>query len=267
MMAALNVTDLTVTTRDGDVLVDGASWSIAPGERVGIIGESGSGKSLTALAILGLLPDGLRASGAVEFDGVNLLTASSASLRSVRGARIAMVFQEPLTALDPLMRLGKQIAGPLRLHRGLSKSEAAAEALRLAGLVQLPEPERILRSFPWEISGGQRQRVALAMALACSPDVLIADEPTTALDVTVQAQILELLDDVAAASGASLVFISHDLPVVASLTRNLVVMRAGQVVERTTVDRALAGADHPYTRELIAAARASTLSTVPGGAS
>ncbi|WP_413451333.1 ABC transporter ATP-binding protein [Georgenia phoenicis] len=255
-MTLLDVRDLTVRTADGRAVVDGVTWSLDAGERLGIIGESGSGKSLTALAVLGLVPEGMSVTGQVLLDGVDLLSLPARSLRRVRGARVAMVFQEPLTALDPLMTIGRQIAGPLRLHRRLRGAAARSAAAELCRLVRLPEVDRVLDSYPWQLSGGQRQRAGLALALACEPDVLLADEPTTALDVTVQAEILDLLDDVARRTGCALVFISHDLPVVARLAQDLVVMHDGVVVERTTVRAALAGAEHPYTRQLIAAARA-----------
>ncbi|MFE4463634.1 ATP-binding cassette domain-containing protein [Oerskovia sp. NPDC056781] len=254
----LEVRDLTVRTSSGRVLLDHVSWRVAPGERLGVIGESGSGKSLTAAAVLGLLPDGMTATGQVLLDGTDLLTLGERALRRVRGARIAMVFQEPLTALDPLMTIGRQIAGPLRLHRKVSRARAAEIAADLCRLVRLDDTERILGSYPWQLSGGQRQRACLAMALACEPDVLIADEPTTALDVTVQAEILDLLDDLIERTGTALVFVSHDLPVVARVTRDLVVMRHGKVVEATSVDRALTEPEDPYTRTLLAAARAVT---------
>src|SRR5690606_14629175 len=175
----LEVRDLTVRTSSGRVLLDHVSWRVAPGERLGVIGESGSGKSLTAAAILGLLPDGMTATGQVLLDGTDLLPLGEKAMRRVRGARIAMVFQEPLTALDPLMTIGRQIAGPLRLHRKVSRARAAELAAELCRLVRLDDTERILGSYPWQLSGGQRQRACLAMALACEPDVLIADEPTT----------------------------------------------------------------------------------------
>jgi peptide/nickel transport system ATP-binding protein len=256
----LEVRDLTVTTSTGRTLLDGVSWSLAAGGRLGVVGESGSGKSLTAAAVLGLLPEGMRATGQVLLDGTDLLTLRGRRLDRVRGAEIAMVFQEPLTALDPLMTVGRQIAGPLRLHRGLRGSAAREETARLARLVRLDDTERILGSYPWQLSGGQRQRVALAMALACEPRVLLADEPTTALDVTVQAEVLDLLDDLVDRTGVALVLVSHDLPVIARVARDLVVMRDGRVVESTTVADALAGGEAAYTRELVAAARAVTTS-------
>ncbi|WP_448630465.1 ATP-binding cassette domain-containing protein [Cellulomonas soli] len=255
-MSLLEVEDLTVRTSTGRTLLDGVSWSVDRGGRLGVIGESGSGKSLTTAAVLGLLPDGMTATGRVLLDGTDLLALSERQRAAIRGARVATVFQEPLTALDPLMAVGRQITGPLRLHRGLRGSAARAEATRLARLVRLDDTDRILRSYPWQLSGGQRQRVAIAMALACGPDVLLADEPTTALDVTVQAEVLDLLDELVTSTGTALVLVTHDLPVVARVADDLVVMRDGQVRERTTVAAALAGASDPYTRELIAAARA-----------
>lgn len=258
MTALLQVEDLAVTTSTGRRILDGVSWSLDAGGRLGVVGESGSGKSMTALAVLGLLPEGMRATGRVLLDGEDLLTLPPRRLARVRGGQVAMVFQEPRTALDPFMTVGRQITGPLRLHRGLRGAAARAEAARLARLVHLDDTERILGSYPWQLSGGQRQRVALAMALACEPRVLLADEPTTALDVTVQAEVLDLLDDLVDRTGVALVFVTHDLPVVARVARDLVVMRDGRVVEHTSVGAALAGGEAAYTRELVGAARAVT---------
>ena len=255
-MTGLEVRDLTVRTSGGRTLLDSVSWEVPFGGRLGIIGESGSGKSLTAAAVLGLLPEGMTATGQVLLDGRDLLSLGERAMRRVRGAQVAMVFQEPLTALDPLMTVGRQVAGPLRLHRGVSRARARELTADLFRLVRLDDAERILGSYPWQLSGGQRQRVSLAMALACEPRVLLADEPTTALDVTVQAEMLDLLDDVVERTGTTLVFVSHDLPVVARVARDLVVMRSGQVVEASTVAQALEAPAHPYTRQLLAAARA-----------
>ncbi len=255
---SLVIKDLTVTTSGGKTLLDNISWSVDSGKRLGIIGESGSGKSLTAQAILGLLPHGMKATGSIQFNGKELLGAPESELRHIRGAQIAMVFQEPLTALDPLMKVGKQIAGPLKLHTSLSKTQIVARSRELLELVSLRDVDRMLGSYPWQLSGGQRQRVSIAMALACEPELLIADEPTTALDVTVQAEILDLLSEVIDKTGTTLVFVSHDLPVISKVAEGLVVMRHGQVVENTTVPEALSAPAHPYTRTLLEAARAVT---------
>lgn len=258
----LVIEGLSVTTADGVRLLDDCSWSVEAGKRVGVIGESGSGKSLTAQAILGLLPRGMTAEGSIRFDGEELLGRPQNWLTRIRGRQIAMVFQEPLTALDPLMKVGRQISGPLKLHTRLSASGRRERIADLLRQVALTDTERILDSYPWQLSGGQRQRISMAMALACEPQVLIADEPTTALDVTVQAEILQLLDDLIAGRGITLVFISHDLPVVSRVASELVVMRNGQVVETTSLDGALHDPAHPYTRQLIQAAREIT--SIPG---
>lgn len=255
---SLVIENLTVVTSGGKVLLDNVSWSVESGGRLGLIGESGSGKSLTAQAVLGLLPDGMKASGSIKFNGRELLGASESELRKVRGAQIAMIFQEPLTALDPLMKVGKQLAGPLKLHTSLSGSQIAARSRELLELVSLTDLERIMNSYPWQLSGGQRQRVSIAMALACEPELLIADEPTTALDVTVQADILDLLAQIIKKMGTTLIFVSHDLPVISKVAEQLVVMKDGQIMEATTVAAALSAPAHPYTRTLLEAARAVT---------
>lgn len=255
---SLEIRDLTVVTSAGKTLLDRVSWTVGSGSRLGIIGESGSGKSLTAQAILGLLPQGMKATGSIRFNGTEILGAPESELQKIRGNHIAMVFQEPLTALDPLMKVGKQIAGPLKLHTSLSKSQITERTRELLELVSLRDIDRIMGSYPWQLSGGQRQRVSIAMALACEPELLIADEPTTALDVTVQAEILELLAEIIEKTGTTLVFVSHDLPVISTVANGLVVMKDGHVVEETTVSQALSGADHPYTRSLLEAARAVT---------
>ncbi|MEU5726997.1 ABC transporter ATP-binding protein [Micromonospora sp. NPDC047738] len=252
-MTILETTGLTITL-DGQALVRDVSFGLAARDRVGLIGESGSGKSLTALALLGLLPPGMRTSGRVLIDGEDLLGAPDRQWRRVRGRTVSIVFQEPLTALDPLMPVGRQIAGPLRLHQGLNRSDAERRAIDWCGRVHLPDPARLVRALPHELSGGQRQRVALAMALACRPRLLIADEPTTALDVTVQAQILTLLDELIEETGVGLLFISHDLPVVAGLARRLLVMRTGQLVESGPVDDVLHRPRSGYARQLVASA-------------
>jgi ABC transporter, ATP-binding protein, oligopeptide/dipeptide uptake family len=213
---SLSITDLNVWIGDAHIL-RGITLEVPDGQHVGIIGSSGSGKSMLSLAIMGLLPEGARVEGSIRWNGRELVGASERELRSLRGSQISMMFQDPATSLDPLMRLGKQIALPLRRHRGL-RGAALREAIdRALAEVALPDPARIARSFPYEVSGGQRQRVALAMTLAASPSLLIADEPTTALDVTVQRTVLDLLDEVTRERGVSLLFISHDLPVVARM--------------------------------------------------
>ncbi len=252
-MTVLETTGLTITL-DGQPLVRDVSFGLAARDRVGLIGESGSGKSLTALALLGLLPPGMRTSGRILIDGQDHLGAPDRQWRRVRGRTVSIVFQEPLTALDPLMPVGRQIAGPLRLHQGLNRSDAERRAIEWCDRVHLPDPARLVRALPHELSGGQRQRVALAMALACRPRVLIADEPTTALDVTVQAQILTLLDELIEETGVGLLFISHDLPVVAGLARHLLVMRNGRLVESGLVDDVLRRPRSDYARQLVASA-------------
>jgi peptide/nickel transport system ATP-binding protein len=250
----LEVAALTVAV-DGRALVDDASFTVAAGERVGIIGESGSGKSVTSLAVTGLLGGGLTSSGSVLLNGTEVVGAPDRALRPLRGPVASLLFQEPLTALDPLMRVGRQIAEPMRRHLGV-RGQELQDAVRVAlEDVSLPDP-RIARAYPHELSGGQRQRVATAIALAAKPKLLIADEPTTALDVTVQDEILALLERLVAERDMALLFISHDLAVVARMTDRVIVMRRGKAVEQGPVARIVGAPEHPYTQALVASARA-----------
>ncbi len=230
------------------VAVDGVSFDVAPGRTLGIVGESGSGKSVTSLAIMGLLPKGAaRISGQVHFAGDELLSASDATLRDLRGDRMAMIFQEPMTSLNPAHRIGDQIAEAVIRHRGMSRDAAREHAVKMLERVRIPEARARANDYPHKLSGGMRQRVMIAMALACDPRLLIADEPTTALDVTIQAQILDLLRDLREETGAAVILITHDLGVVAEVADEVVVMYAGQVVERAPVDDLFRMPQHPYT--------------------
>ncbi|GAA1395951.1 ABC transporter ATP-binding protein [Pseudonocardia kongjuensis] len=258
---ALRLANLDVHA-GGRTLVHGVDLELAPGERLGLIGESGSGKSLTAYAALGLLDESLRATGTVELAGVdgNLLDAGEAALCRARGRTASMVFQEPMTALNPLMRVGAQIAEVLLEHRTVpGRSAAATAAVELLERVRMPDPEQAVRAYPHQLSGGQRQRVVLAIAMANAPALLVCDEPTTALDVTVQGQVLELITELARERGTALLFISHDLAVVASVTDRVAVMQDGRVVEQGPVDEVFTAPSHPYTRALLAAADLSVL--------
>lgn len=251
----LEVEGLSVTTRDGSPLVHDVSFSLAPGERLSLIGESGSGKSLTSFALTGLLPEGLSSSGSVVLDGVQVVGARERDLVPLRGRIASTVFQEPMTALDPLMRLGRQVAEPLRRHLGLRGEALRTAVLEALAEVGLPEPERIARAYSWEISGGQRQRVAIAAALACRPRLLIADEPTTALDVTVQAEVLALIERLVAERGMALLFVSHDLAVVSRMAQRALVLRDGRVIEEGPVRTLLSAPQTPYATELVRSAR------------
>jgi peptide/nickel transport system ATP-binding protein len=250
-------------------VVRGVSFALDEGQSLGLVGESGSGKTMTALAIMGLLPDGAKIGGAIRFEGRDLARASEADMQRLRGDRIGMVFQEPMTALNPLQRVGDQVAEPLRLHRGHGPARARAEAVRGLERVRLREPDKLARAYPFQLSGGERQRAMIAMALACSPKLLIADEPTTALDVTVQAQILDLLAELGAASGLAILLVSHDLAVIARHCRRVMVMYGGAVMEEGPVEAVLGQALHPYTRALLAArptlgAARARLAAIPG---
>ena len=251
-MTLLFARDLRVMLRSGGAEIPvllGLDIDIARGETVGLVGESGSGKSMTALAALQLLPPGARASGDVSFDGLDLLAADEAALCAYRGRRVGMVFQEPMTALNPLMRAAAQVAEPLRLHRRLSRNAALAQARTLLKSVGVTRPD----AWPHQLSGGQRQRVGIAAALACGPDLLIADEPTTALDVTVQGQILDLIAAEVTRRGMALLLVSHDLAVVFRAVARVLVMYAGRVVEEGAAEAVLQHRAHPYTRALFAA--------------
>jgi peptide/nickel transport system ATP-binding protein len=241
-------------TRDGVVrAVDGVSFDVYPGETLAIVGESGCGKSVTAMSILRLLPmpPARIAEGRVEFEGRDLLGLPEPEMRKIRGNAIAMIFQEPMTSLNPVLTIGRQIAEALVLHRDLSYADATARAIVLLRKVHIPEAERRVTQYPHQLSGGMRQRVMIAMALACGPRLLIADEPTTALDVTIQAQILELMRELREETGSSMILITHDLGVVAEMADRVVVMYAGRKVEQAPVEDLFARPRHPYTRGLL----------------
>ena len=241
------------THRGSATAVRGVSFALERGDTLGLIGESGCGKSMTALALMGLLPDNARVHGSLKLDGQELVGLPDRDWRRLRGNRIAMIFQEPMTALNPVHRVGAQIAEPLMLHKGLAARAARQRAVELMARVGIPEPARRVDSFPHQFSGGQRQRIMIAMALACEPDVLIADEPTTALDVTVQQQILTLIRELVAERGMALVLISHDLGLIAQNVRRMLVMYGGAVVESGPADAVFRQPAHPYTRGLLAA--------------
>ena len=248
--AQFTLSGLTVSF-DGVTVLHGIDLSIGRGEALGLVGESGSGKSVTWLAALGLLPAKARVSGSARLDGTELLGASPDTLDKVRGGRVAMIFQDPTSALNPVLKVGTQIGEALSLHRGLSGAAIRAEAKRLFDLVGIPDAERRLSAYPHEFSGGQNQRVMIAMALAGKPDILVADEPTTALDVTIQAQILDLINSVRREMGMALVLISHDLGVIAETCDRVAVMYAGRIVEEAPAARLFAEPRHPYARGLL----------------
>jgi peptide/nickel transport system ATP-binding protein len=249
--------------RGGRELLHGVSFTIEPGERVGLIGESGSGKSLTALAVMGLLPDGLTPTGSIRLGGTEVVGVAERDHARLRGSTASMVFQEPMSALNPVMRVGRQVAESLQMHRGLGRAAAHTAAVELLGEVELPNPEQTARAYPFQLSGGQRQRVVLAIALASRPRLLICDEPTTALDVTVQARMLALIDRLVDEHGTALLFITHDLAVMAGVCDSVLVMYRGEMVEDGTVADVLTAPQHPYTRGLLAASAATSRST-PG---
>src|SRR5215470_16743078 len=281
MTALLEVSDLGTWfyTRQGIVkAVDGVDFEVASGETLAIVGESGCGKSMTALSLMRLIPDppGRIVSGAVKLAGRNLLKLSEEEMRRVRGNDISMIFQEPMTSLNPVMTIGKQIAEALVLHRDMDRKAAMKRAVEMLDLVRIPEPKQRAKEYPHQLSGGMRQRAMIAMALACNPKVLIADEPTTALDVTIQAQILQLIAKLQRELGTAVILITHDLGVVAETAERVIVMYAGRKVEEAAVGELFARPLHPYTRGLMnsiprlalmrreAGAAAQRLQEIPG---
>jgi len=261
-------------TRDGVVrAIEGLSLTVQAGEVLGIVGESGCGKSVTALSVMRLIPpqSGRIVQGSVRFEGKDLAALDEAEMRSIRGNQIAMVFQEPMTSLNPVHTVGAQIAEAVRIHQGLSKQAALARAVEMLNLVRIPDAARRVNDYPHQFSGGMRQRVMIAMALSCNPKLLIADEPTTALDVTIQAQILKLMMELNGRVGAAILLITHDLGVIAETAHRVVVMYAGRKVEEATVEALFERPVHPYTRGLMASiprgrqgARTRRLSEIPG---
>jgi peptide/nickel transport system ATP-binding protein len=253
----LSVEDLQTVfyTRAGMVrAVDRMSFTLAAGETLAVVGESGCGKSITALSLMRLIPDppGRIIGGKVMLEGTDLLQLSEPEMRKVRGNRVSMIFQEPMTSLNPVITVGRQISQALMMHQGMSKSEAMERAVEMLRLVKVPEPAQRVKEYPHQLSGGMRQRVMIAMALSCNPRILIADEPTTALDVTIQAQILQLILELQNKLGTAVILITHDLGVVAETAQRVIVMYAGRKVEEATVEDLFAHPLHPYTRGLMA---------------
>ncbi|HEY8358824.1 MAG TPA: ABC transporter ATP-binding protein [Ramlibacter sp.] len=272
-MALLEVQDLSVelqTHRGPAFAVRNVNFALERGASLGLIGESGCGKSMTAMALMGLLPENARVTGSIRFDGKELVGLPERDLCALRGDRIGMIFQEPMTALNPVHSIGRQVAEPLRLHRGMSAADARKEAIALLDRVGIPDAARRIDAYPHQFSGGQRQRITIAMALACGPDLLIADEPTTALDVTIQRQILDLIRELVAERGMALMLISHDLGVIAQNVQRMLVMYGGSVVESGPTASVFAHRMHPYTLGLFGArpglrsARGRRLETIPG---
>ena len=269
----IEVEDLGVrlnTSRGPAEAVRGVSFALKRGETLGLVGESGCGKSVTALALMGLLPESAVISGSIRLDGSELVGLSDANYCKLRGNRIGMIFQEPMTALNPMHTIGRQVAEPLRLHTNRSAAQARKEAIALLDRVGLPDAAKRVDAYPHQFSGGQRQRVTIAMALACQPDVLIADEPTTALDVTIQGQILDLIADLVAERGMSMILISHDLGVIAENVQRMMVMYGGTVVESGATNAVFTRMGHPYTQGLfrarprLGARKGTRLKTIAG---
>jgi peptide/nickel transport system ATP-binding protein len=269
---AVVISDLHVRFGETEA-IRGIDLTVPAGGRVGIVGESGAGKSLTALAIMGLLADGWSTSGSIMHDGVDVLTLSDRQMSRRRGRTMSMIFQDPLSSLNPTRRVESQLTGVIRRHTGASRQEAHDQALDLLRSLHMPRPEQILRAYPHQLSGGQRQRVMIASALACYPKVIIADEPTTALDVTVQKQVLRLLDAAISDRGCALLMITHDLPVVAALCDYVAVMYAGRIVEAGPIGDVFTSPRHPYTAALLRAQptmdnidldRPTRLESIPG---
>ena len=269
----IDVKDLTIrlnTSRGAAQAVRKVSFSLQRGETLGLVGESGCGKSVTALALMGLLPDSAVVSGSIRLDGSELVGLPDADYCRLRGNRISMIFQEPMTALNPMHTVGRQVAEPLRRHKDLSAAEARKETIALLDRVGLPDAARRVDAYPHQFSGGQRQRITIAMALACQPDVLIADEPTTALDVTIQGQILDLIADLTAERGMAMILISHDLGVIAENVQRMMVMYGGTVVESGPTAEVFARMGHPYTQGLfrarprLGARKGTRLKTIAG---
>jgi peptide/nickel transport system ATP-binding protein len=272
-MSLLEVRDLSIelqTHRGPALAVRDVSFTLERGGSLGLVGESGCGKSITAMALLGLLPEGAKVTGSILFEGQELVGKGEREMCALRGDRIGMIFQEPMTALNPVHTVGRQVAEPLRLHRGVSTADARKEAIALLDRVGIPDAARRIDAYPHQFSGGQRQRITIAMALACGPDLLIADEPTTALDVTIQRQILDLVRELVAERGMALILISHDLGVIAQNVSRMLVMYGGTVVESGSTASVFAHRMHPYTLGLFGArpglhtARGQRLATIPG---
>jgi peptide/nickel transport system ATP-binding protein len=269
----IEVKDLGIrlnTSRGPAQAVRGVSFALKRGETLGLVGESGCGKSITALALMGLLPDSAVVSGSIRLEGSELVGLSDASYCKLRGNRISMIFQEPMTALNPMHTIGRQVAEPLRRHTGCSAAEARKETIALLDRVGLPDAAKRVDAYPHQFSGGQRQRITIAMALACQPDVLIADEPTTALDVTIQGQILDLIADLVEERGMAMILISHDLGVIAENVQRMMVMYGGTVVESGETNAVFTQIGHPYTQGLfrarprLGAKKGTRLKTIAG---